>query len=283
MLNWGRSYRIVVGVAGSEGFELVSDNGRDMHISIDLEKSDTQSSNQGKLQVWNLSDGHKAILKEQGCVADIRVGYGDIVYPAFLGDVNAVTDSIDNSDRLTEVELVEGRTAFYVVSSISVVGKIDCNQIITQLLTEMGLGEPIITASAQKNISESFFDNGYSFVGMSKDGLTQVLDKCGCDWSLQNGIMQIYLKGETISSEGYLLSPQTGLIDIPKEVKINVNGTDQTGYEIVYLMNSAIGINDMVQVKSKELDGTYRVQKLHITGDNYDGDWLCTAQVLEVS
>ena len=75
----------------------------------------------------------------------------------------------------------------------------------------------------------------------------------------------------------------SGLIDIPKKIKIKQDKQEISGYEINYFMNGAIGVNDLINVKSKDLDGTFRIYKLNIVGDNYDGDWICTAQILEVS
>ena len=61
MANWIRDYRIIAGVPGTEGFEIGEMfRGRALHVSFDLEKSDTQSSNTGKLTISNLNDEHKA-------------------------------------------------------------------------------------------------------------------------------------------------------------------------------------------------------------------------------
>lgn len=287
MENWRRKYRILAGVPGTEGFVLGQEtDGKAIHVNFDIQKTDTQSSNECKLQLWNLNDQHKGVLKEQGCVVEIRAGYGNAVYPAFLGDVTETTEAIDNSDRLVEVELKEGRTAFYTISNISLTGVFPASQVVTMLLADMGFGSSINTEQAAKLMAETKYDNGYAFVGRSVDGLTGVLDKCGCTWSLQNGVMQIYVKGEVVNMNAYVLDVRSGLINIPKRVTISngsgKNKADIPGYEIQYFMNCAIGINDLVQVVSKDLNGFFRVQKLHITGDNYDGDWLCTAQVLEV-
>lgn len=286
MENWLRTYDILAGVPGSEGFVIGQETeGKAIHVNFDIQKTDTQSSNQCKLQIWNLNDQHKGVLKEKGCVVEIRAGYGGKNFPAFLGDVSETTESIDNSDRMFEVELKEGRTAFYTVSNISIAGSFPCGQVVTALLQDMGFASSVNTANAAQLMTETKYDNGYSFVGRSVDGLTAVLEKCGCTWSLQNGVMQIYVKGEVVNQTAYVLDVRSGLINIPKKVTISngsgKNKSDVPGYEVQYLMNCAIGVNDLIQVVSKDLNGFFRVQKLHIVGDNYDGDWICTAQVLD--
>lgn len=54
------------------------------------------------------------------------------------------------------------------------------------------------------------------------------------------------------------------------------------GYEVSYLLNPAIGVNDLISLKSKTVSGYFRVHKLSMDGDNYGGDWKCTAQLIGV-
>ena len=61
------------------------------------------------------------------------------------------------------------------------------------------------------------------------------------------------------------------------------NEKAQTGWEVEYLLNGAIGINDTVQLESRMARGYFRVHKVTFDGDNMEGDWVCTAQLLEIS
>ena len=54
------------------------------------------------------------------------------------------------------------------------------------------------------------------------------------------------------------------------------------GWEITYLMNAAIGVNDYVKLESKKASGVFRVSKIKIEGDNFGERWICTAEILEV-
>ena len=87
-----------------------------------------------------------------------------------------------------------------------------------------------------------------------------------------------------------MISKDTGLLDIPKRITISEgeatdSGTtvSQTGWEIRYLLNGAIGVNDMIRLESDIARGYYRVRKITIDGDNLEGDWTCTAQIMEVT
>ena len=107
---------------------------------------------------------------------------------------------------------------------------------------------------------------------------------------------------EAITTKAYRISAETGLISIPKKISITQTTASKSGsgkvsaagsassdssngipgYEIEYLINGAIGINDLVQVESRNLNGIFRVKKQSYSGDNYSGDWKCTAQIVEV-
>ena len=283
MTNWNRQYRISAGPAGGTGFEIGEEkDGRALHVSFNVEKTPDEAANECKLQVWNLSDEHMAMLKEKNCVVEIRAGYGGSMYPVYKGTVSEVTEELDGGDYMIECELVELLGEFSHNSTISLTGEVVCQQVADFFLQEMGIPSVVYTENATKLLTETKYDNGFSYVGKSKEGFTSVLNKCGLQWSSQNGVVQVYQQGETITLQAYQLDATSGLIEIPKKIKIKKDKEEIAGYEINYLMNGAIGVNDLVSVTSKHVSGTFRVYKLNIVGDNYDGDWICTAQVLEV-
>ena len=284
MQNFDRQYRLTAGVPGQTGFEVGAPgaDGRALRITFNLEKTTTQASNTGKITVYNLNDEHKAILKEEKCVVQLSAGYGSVLYPIFLGDVKNPVETITNADRGIEIEVFDGRTAFEVNISVAYEGVVLCQTVLTDIVTKMGIASTVYTESAKAAMVEKKYDNGYSFVGRGREALTGVCDMCGLKYTIQNGVLQIYVTGETVSSRGYVLSPSTGLISIPSKVKISKDGQEFSGYEVTYFINGAIGINDLVQLESKYVSGTYWVYKQTYDGDNYSGDWTCKAQLLEV-
>ena len=112
-------------------------------------------------------------------------------------------------------------------------------------------------------------------------------------WSIQNGILQIAYNNETVSTSVQVISAESGLVGIPKKIynSAATSGEDTGstlqdslfGYEVVYFMNGNIGVNDLVKLESKLVTGLFRVYKLQIEGDNLEGDWQCTAQLVEVT
>ena len=84
----------------------------------------------------------------------------------------------------------------------------------------------------------------------------------------------------------FLLSTDSGLIGIPKKLTQGAeNDTDENskGWEVVYLLNGAIGVGDYVKIESETVTGFFRVHTVEHDGDNIEGDWLSTAHLYEIT
>ena len=284
MLNWDREYRVVAGVPGSEGFEIGAkgESGRALRVHFSCEKTNTMASNSGRLQIWNLNDAHRSILKSKGCVVELSAGYGSVLAPIFVGDVSNPKESLDSADTVIEVDLFDGRLTFEKTVTLAYNGETMCQTVLTDVATAMGIASVTYTPEAQKTLATAKYYLGYSFAGKGRDAISAVCKMCGLKWTLQNGVLQIYASGDAITSKGYVLSASTGLVSIPSKVKISIDGKDYAGYEVEYFLNGSIGVNDLVVLESKNVNGTYWVYKQTYEGDNYNGDWVCKAQLLEV-
>ena len=284
--NFDRAYRIAVGKAGSGGFEIGATSAEcpvPLHIAFSLQKSDRTAQNTGKLSIWNLSPVHLAALDQKDCAVSLRAGYGNRLSQIFYGIVSYVKTGVDGADRKTEIEvidnLVEVRDTYV---SISYKGEVKWKTIFDDVAAQMG-----VAISYSYNATFATIGNGFSFVGPAKDILTKGCNCCGLTWSLQNGVVQVKKPGDVMSKEVFVLSPDSGLIRIPARVSIENSqsaseSSKQLGWEVEYLLNGAINIDDYVRLESRMVTGYFRVHSLEYSGDNMSGDWTCKAQLLEV-
>ena len=277
MKNWDRQYRFSAGQAGSAGFE-VGGGDRPLHISFSVERADTESANTAKVSLWNLSPAHLAELNKDDCVCVLKAGYGTVMPLVFTGIVTFAKTKQDGSDVVTEVELVDNRVEVrdtYV--SVCYEGKVNCKTIIQDVGDQMG-----ITVSFSYNAEFKDIPNGFSYVGPAGAILTKACDTSGLVWSINNGVLQVKKPKDTMSREVYELSPETGLIGTPSRVQISDTADSyEYGWEVEFLMNAAITIDDYVYLNSKAARGYFRVYSISIEGDNIEGSWTCTARLLE--
>jgi len=283
--NFMRTYILRCGKIGSSGFEignLKSSAETALHISFSIEKSDEEAANTAKVQIWNLSDQNLKILDTKDCIVELKAGYGGNNALVLVGNITSVATSFDNADRLTEIEVVDGRVELRDTNmTVSFHGAVNCQEVYQYIANQMGFS--IIFA---EDLSYKTLPNGFSFVGKARTALQKLANCCNHSWTIQNQVIQVTWPGKPVSTKGYLLSSNTGLISIPKRITI---GSDtkkkkaQTGWEVEYLLNGAIGVNDIVQIKSNVTSGYFRVHKVTFDGDNMEGDWICTAQLLEIT
>lgn len=283
--NFRRTYTLRCGTMGGSGFEignLKSPTETTLHLSFSIEKSDEETANTAKIQIWNLSDSNLKILDTKDCVVELKAGYGGKDALLLVGNITRVVTSFAQADRLTEIEVVDGRVELrdtYLTVSFS--GAVDCQEVYQSIANQMGL--PILFG---ENLSHKILPNGFCFVGKARTALQKLANACHHAWTIQNQVIQITEGHQPISTKGHLLSSDTGLIRIPKRITIGSdtkNATAQIGWEVEYFLNGGIGINDVVQVKSQAVNGYFRVHKVTFDGDNMEGDWICTAQLLEIA
>ena len=283
MQNFNRQYRFAAGPAGGEGFEvgMTTDTSPEaLHISFNIEKADTETPNSAKFSLWNLNPEQLSILNEEDCVVTLRAGYGTRMPLCFVGCVSYVETELDGSDRMTSIEAVDGRIELrdsYVSQSYS--GSTNTKKIIEDCAAQMGLA---VTFS----YNAEFFDlaNGYSFVGPAHLSLDKACASSDLQWQIYNGVMQVKRKRDTMTREVYVLSPDTGLLHIPKKItfgKSDGNDEGESGWEVMYFLNGAIGIGDYIRLESKLVKGYFRIRTLAMDGDNLEGDWICTARLIE--
>ena len=221
------------------------------------------------------------ILDGKDCIVELKAGYDNNNALILVGNVTSVVTTPENADRMTEIEVMDGRVELRETAvTISLNGTVNCKDVYNQIASKMGL--PIVFAG---DLSFKTMPNGFSYTGKAKNALQKIAKYCGHCWTIQNQVIQITWPGRAVNTRGYLLSSETGLISIPKRITIGSNSKNeesQTGWEVEYFLNGAIGVNDIVQLKSSTANGYYRVYKVTLDGDNLEGDWVCTAQLLEI-
>lgn len=291
--NFIRRYIMKAGKMGKKGFQIgqtSETNPHALHISFSVEKSTSETANTAKVQVWNLSPDNLKILDTKDCVIELQAGYKDHIALILVGNVVTSSTEMDGADRMTEIEVVDGRVALrdtYI--SISRSGKVNTKEVFDQIAGEMG-----VSVVYSKGCKFKTLPHGFSYVGAAKTALKKLCKTCGLTWSIQNSVLQIRKPNEAITTRAYLLSHDTGLLEVPKRITISSESDDssngksngksnsQIGYEVKYFLNGAIGVNDYIRLESDKVRGYFRVYKLTIDGDNLEGDWICTAQLLEV-
>ncbi len=239
--NFIRRYLMKAGKMGHNGFQIgqtSTENPHALHISFSIEKSTSETANTAKVQIWNLSPANLSILDTKDCVIELQAGYANHIALILAGNVVTSSTEMDGADRMTELEVVDGRVALrdtYVEISRS--GRVDSKEVFDEIAGAMG-----VSVIYSKGCKFKVLPHGFSFVGPAKTALKKLCKTCGLSWSIQNSVLQIRKPNEPITTRAYLLSSDTGLLEVPKRITISSESDDsssgksnsQIGYEVKY-------------------------------------------------
>ena len=251
-----------------------------LRINFAIEKADTETPNTARISLWNLNPQQLATLNGKDCFTVLRAGYGNHMALIFAGTVTFIKTIMDGADRETVMEVADGRVPLrdtYVTLSYS--GVVNAKPVIDTIAAEMG-----VAVTYSYNAAFADFPNGFSFVGPGRVALDKACKTSWLRWQISGGVLQVKKDRDTMSREAYLLSPDSGLLGIPKNIVISADGCgldEQPGVEVEYLLNGAIGVSDFIRLESREIQGFYRVKWLEHVGDNIQGAWKCTARLIE--
>ena len=272
--NWLRAYELIAGPAGGEGFSINA-----LKINFSLSKTEDETCNNITLSIWNLNPSHKEMLDKKDCVVKLRAGYVGNIKDIFTGYVVFCEGENDGADYKTTLTIVDGRVECRDTQmSKTYSGSVSSKTMFDDVASEMGI--PIKYADDVQH----FNLEDYSYIGNATAELDELCESGGLSWSIQDGTLEIKKRFGTMSKTAYKLNSKTGLIGVPKKVRISSENSidnDEYGYEVTYFMNADIKISDLVYLDSKHVKGFFRVSELSISGSNLDGDWTCKATLLE--
>ena len=274
-MSFKRKYMLKAGKPGSPGFETDR-----LRIAFSVSRSEDKTGNNATLDVWNLSPAHEEMITSKDCYIEIQAGYEDTqLLTVFTGYVTYGDGELDGADWKVSLEMVDGRVPVRDTRVSKRYTGVTKNRIVIEDIARAMQ----LTVDFAKDCQYKDFPNGYSCVGQAAVVLDKACAASGLHWYIDNNVLYIKNIAGFNGRKIYVLSAESGLIGYPK--KITKSGKsegdkDVVGYEVRYLLNADIQIGDYVQLRTKRVQGNYRVQSLKIDGDTHSGDWACTATLM---
>lgn len=279
--NFDRQYTVSIGSKDGGGFEFGGEP-FPLHISFSFSKADVMTMNTGQVSVWNLSPAQRAFLidGEEKIYLTLRAGYGRRLFKIFSGLVSFSTTSMDGADLRTDIDVIDTLSEYKdTFVSLSYDGVVDWKNVTEDIASQMDVA---IQYSDDAEFGST--ENGFQFVGNGAEMLTKAVDCNGLAWTIQDGEIHVKKPGGIMHNTYNEISAATGMIEIPKRVIIagsTETGDKIVGWDVRFLLNAAVGVDDLVYLKSKEVSGYFRVYSLQYTGDNVSGEWVCQARLVE--
>lgn len=238
----------------------------ELYLEAEINFKDDSEANMGMIKLYNLAD--KSIKKlKKGKLIQLNAGYEGDVGSLLAGVILNQTTNYDGTDKVTELIIGDG-TEEWLNSTINKTWNtgITSDKIVetcANLLPFNFAGYETETISYPKGKTHS---------GTIKSLLEEVASDIGAKLHISRGF--IYFRPPKESSiEIVNLNKDTGLIGTPTISE----SEGETYYEVDSLLNYRLWTDNLVNIKSKTINGLYRIKGG--THSIAGGDFITTMEV----
>jgi hypothetical protein len=247
---------------------------QDLRIKFDVKKSIFSNLNYCRVDISNLSQTTRnKITSDPSSLVRVKAGYvqnGGAINIG-QGNISNVIHSLQNPDIISTIYSKDGFNSIIDNNiSLSFKANTSLKSVIDAIAKDLKL--PIKYAEYNQNAT---FKNGYSYLGSIPDALDQLGEQFRFKWSIQNGELMIIQNGGSNKNKSISLSANTGLIESPELIikTKNLDLLNKNEYKITALLQPQLEAGDLIEVKSKVLNGTFIVKELNHLGDTRGNEW----------
>jgi hypothetical protein len=256
---------------------------KDLKITFEVNKSTSKSANTCKIQIYNLRDETTKKIEDADTNLILKAGYEDEggAKNIFFGAVLSTFDKMDGSDRILEIEALDGiKEIKNKTFSKSYKPGTKIKRIVDDLTAVIGL--PVRNIKTLPDLS---YVNAYGFAGFALNGLSNVLGYAKRFYTIQNNELIILSGNETFKQTGITLSDKTGLLGTPIAIKDsskdNADTTPQRwGFKCLLYPDLIPG--GLIKLDSKKVKGSFSIESVILKGSNFDDEFnaICEVKVL---
>lgn len=259
-----------------------------LKIKFEITKSVQAKENTGKIEIYNLGHTTRKLIDPEDCLIKIWAGYSQHkgLIEIGQGDITKVNTNKSETEIVTEIYIAEGiKKIRSNPVSISYASNVKLGDILTTLKASSGFTFKQIDMDTAKTMAGGYADMG---------SLDHILDNLALsydfDWSIQNGVVLIKGRKPSVSHEIMLFSSESGLILNPESVKkvsrrlekSKITQEERSKHSLQVLLQPQLQINDVIAVKSEDLSGKYKIEKITHKGDTHGNEWYSDLEVIAI-
>lgn len=249
-----------------------------LFIQFEVEKTLEPNPNRVKIQVYNLTRDSRAVF-EPGTLVRLEVGYQNTPEDLFLGDITNVEHEKKGRNTVTTVLAGDGDEEFATAKVNKTLGPgANTKQVVEELARALDIG-----IGAVKGVTEKVFQQGITLTGNAADRLSEIVDKLGLEWSIQDGKLQILPPDEPSEQLAFILSPDTGLLGSPITGLIGKPEDNEEGLKFKALMRASIKPGSAQAIVSRDIDGWFKVRRALYRGDSRKGPFEVECEAKEIA
>ena len=262
MKNFGRKIGLLVADESGKALDLSG-----FRVLFSVEKTAAEQPNKAHIEITNLSETTASYLLNGDLKRIVlQAGYEDNYGVIFDGNIISASRTIDGTESTTIIDAGDGDNAYSFAIVNKTVASGYTNKDIANALGKSMEDRGVRGVDAQGVDEEIKYPRGRVLFGATRDFARALAKTTECQWSIQDG--QVVFCKKTSAREGglaFLLSPQSGLIGSPV--------SDKDGVSAISCLNPQLKIYDPLQIKSRFVNGTYKILTVKHSGDTHGNAW----------
>ena len=297
----GRQYdrALTLSVGGSSLATLAGNPDNSLRVRFKLLQRNVQAPNRAQIIISNLSSATCAGLvaklqppKTETVMVELSAGYLDNSGLLFKGNATQFLNGRESpTDTIFQIYAGDGDLAYNhgVISKSLAKGSTpkDHFDAFLQALQPMGITQGYIPTDL---LTKFKYPRGVAFAGMVKDHLRTLALSNGCQWSIQNGALQMVPASGYVPGSPFVMNSTSGMIGMPTQTlqgimvrclinpQINLAEGNlvkiaQADIQQAVLSQDYTGATQNSLVPTLASDGIYRVLEIETVGDTRGKDW----------
>lgn len=272
-VQWMRAWDLVVGAVGV-GLRV-----NELHISFKITKTSIGKPNEATIKIYNLSPQNENLLADEYTDVVLNAGYQGNLGLIFKGTITLVMRERQGADTIAELTCGDGDDDY----RNAVLNTTLASNTTDQHVVNAALATFQTTVSGNVQLGAQSRARGRVLTGPTRNTLEAIARQNGCNWSIQDGQLQVLPTSALLPGQAIVVAPETGMIGSPSV-------TDK-GFKVKTLLNpqykigGAIQINSAyAQLKSKKLNkasartrlppnGLCKIVSITHEGDTRGNDW----------
>lgn len=236
---------------------LTFTNALDLEFTVPFD--DDTEPNEAEIIVYNLSRATVGKLKSDEEIS-ITAGYGSDTGVIFVGVVSKVTSKWEGQDKITTIKATDDiYQKNWDIDSISFKAGVKASYILKTLVGKLKL--PIAVFKTRKDHT---YTEAVTVSGNLMQNINQYAEVCGVSAYIHK--RKVYVRHLSDGDDlGFTVNSSTGLVGSPEEFTEEVDNEDYTetkkGVKFTMLLEHRIGTASIVNLKSRDVSGRYRVRE----------------------
>ena len=243
----------------------------DLDLAFKIERKTRGAAGVAEIRVWNPAQRTVAAA-ERGAQIRLSAGYSGSVPLIFSGAIRSASVSREGPDRILTILGRDNGSVYFETARLSraYAPGTPLSSVIRDLVRTVQIGEgnlPEIIDSLRLRGGAATFESGYAIDGLASRALTALLSGAGYRWSVQHGAVLALRRGGSPSISGALLTPDTGLVEIPTWDARRRVLTARS------LIRPGLEPGRKVRIESEAATGDFDIRSVTWIGDTRGEDW----------